>query len=123
MPYNRLTAKRKWTISEMKKYHKFCGWDTLQRLIDAVDFGLKGPSGEILVHNDLERRRGRALIATVFETGARISEIIGQEDGDLQGLKVEDVKVTEDFVNVIFQVAKRYRKRRKVRSGIEKEGR
>jgi len=107
--------KRRWTIEMMKVYRKFCGWDTLRRLIDAADIGLRGPSGEILIHDEWERDQARGLIATVFETGARISEIIGQsKPGGLSGLRCRDVMVRGDAVNVIFMIAKRYRKKKKV---------
>jgi len=115
LPYVRGKAKKRWTVEMMKVYRKFCGWDTLKKLIQAIDYDLRGPSGEILVHNDLERDEARAMIATTFETGARICEVIGQDKrGGLEGLRCSDITVSGDKVNVIFNLEKQYRKKMKV---------
>jgi hypothetical protein len=97
----------------MKVYRKFCGWDLLERLIEAVDFDLHGPCGEVLVHDEREKEEARAMIATTFECGARICEVIGQPGG-FEGLRCSDITVSGDRVNVIFNVEKRYRKKLKV---------
>ena len=110
MPYNRERAKKRWSVELMKVYRQFCGWSTLQKLVDAVEVGLKGPKGEVLIHDERERDEARAMIATVFETGARICEVIGQGE-HFPGLKCKDIIVLEDRVNVIFNIEKRYRKK------------
>jgi len=116
MPYIREKAKKKWTISKMKIYRDFCGWETLLELIDAIDIGLKGLSGEYLIKDEIDRLQGRALIATIFETGARISEVIGQNKPEgLIGLRTNDIRVGDVLINVILQLAKRYRKIMKVK--------
>lgn len=115
MPYIREFAKKRWTVEMMKVYRRFCGWETLKELINAVDIGLRGPSDEILIHNELEREEARAMIATTFETGARICEVIGQNKlGGIEGLRCSDISVSGDAVNVIFNIEKRYRKTQKV---------
>jgi len=115
MPYNKDTAKERWTIEKMKDYRKFCGWDTLREIVDAVDIDLKGPSGEILIHNDLERDEGRAMVATVFETGSRICETIGQgEDTGFDGMLCSDFNIGFDRVITTFKIEKRYTKLRRV---------
>jgi len=113
MPYVRETAKKRWTVEMMKVYRKFCGWDLLERLIEAVDFDLRGPCGEVLVHDEQEREEARAMIATTFECGARICEVIGQPGG-FEGLRCSDITVLGDRVNTVFNVEKRYRKELKV---------
>jgi hypothetical protein len=112
MPYNKWVAKRRWTVGMMKVYRRFCGWETLLRLVDAVDFDLRGFSGERLIHDEVERDMARALIATVFECGARICEVIG--GSSVPGLRAGDVTVLGDRVQVVFNIEKRYRKRQKV---------
>ena len=101
MPYVRGKAKKRWTVAMMKVYRRFCGWDTLLRLVMAVDFDLRGPSGERLIRDEVERDMGRALIAAVFLCGARIGEGLG--------LRAGDVNVLGDRVQVVFNVEKRYR--------------
>lgn len=97
----------------MKRYRKFCGWDTLLKLIEQVQIGMKGYARQILIHNERELQQGRALIATIFETGARIGEVIGGPN--IEGLHVKDFhRITDREVNVIFTIEKRYRKIRKV---------
>jgi hypothetical protein len=112
MPYNKWVAKRRWTVGMMKVYRRFCGWETLLRLVDAVDFDLRGFSGERLIHDEVERDMARALIATVFECGARICEVIG--GSSVPGLRAGDVTVLGDRVQVVFNIEKRYRKRQRV---------
>jgi len=115
MPYIKGLAKKRWTVKMMKVYRKFCGWDTLKDLINAVEIGLRGYSREILIHDEVERKEARAMIATVFETGARICEVIGQnKPGGIEGLKCNDISVIGDRVNVIFNIEKRYVKKQKV---------
>jgi len=115
MPYVKELAKRRWTVKMMKVYRRFCGWDTLKALIDAVEVGLRGPVGEILIHDEVEMREARAMIATIFETGARVCEVIGQEKPDgIEGLKCNDISVVGNRVNVVFNIEKRYRKKKKV---------
>jgi len=112
VPYVRETAKRRWTVEMMKVYRKFCGWDVLERLIAVVRVGVRGPSGEILVRDEREKEGAGAMIATLFETGARISEVIGQDrDDGIPGLRPRDFSVRGDRVNVIFEIGKRYRKK------------
>ncbi len=107
--------KKRWTISMMKRYRKFCGWDRLKELMNAVEIGMRGPSNEILIHNDLERREAQAAIATIFETGARVCEVLGQgKEGECPGIKASDIEERGDWVVVRFELEKRYKKIGKV---------
>ena len=106
MVYIKEKAKPRWTIKLMKVYRQFCGWDTLLDLIGMVRVGLKGWNGETLIHDEVEENEGRALIATTFETGARIQEALQ--------MRVRDFRFEEDRVYAIFNIVKRYRKERRV---------
>jgi integrase len=112
MPYQKTVAKKRWTISKMKDYKKFCGWDTLQRLIDNVKVGMKGKLGETLVKDEQECEEARAIIATTFETGARIAEVLGQDSGELEGLKVSSFDLVGNVKGIVvaFDIAKRWEK-------------
>lgn len=107
--------KQRWTISMMKKYRKFCGWDKLNDLIWAVEIGMRGPSKEILVHDEWEQREAQAAIATIFETGARSCEVLGQyEKGEINGLKASDFEEKDDLLIVTLELEKRYGKTKTV---------
>lgn len=103
--------KKRWTISMMKRYRKFCGWNRLKELMDAMEIGIKGPSGEILLHNEFEMEEARAATATTFETGSRICETLGQgKEGECPGLTTSDIEVVGDWVVARFELEKRYKK-------------
>lgn len=103
---------KRWTIDKMKEYRKFCGWDFLERLIDHIDYDLRGPSKETLVHDEEEQKELRALTAITFETGARIGEAIGSDEHHhIPGMAKEDFDLSrKEYVTAIFEIEKSYKK-------------
>jgi integrase len=73
---------------------------------------LRGPLQEILIHNENEKQQAQAMVATIFETGARIGEVIGHRRFilDFPGLKCKDIKSSQDAIAVVFSIEKRYDK-------------
>jgi hypothetical protein len=51
MPCDKETAKERWVIDNMKEYRRFCGWKTMEDMMNAVNYDLRGPMNEMLVHN------------------------------------------------------------------------
>ena len=109
LPYNPVGAKKRWNISFMQKYRKFCGWQTLLDMIKGLDFDVLGPQGEKLFHTQEDLDQAAGLIATVFQTGCRICEAIGQTRPDgTRGMKPTDFTILEDRVTFVFEIEKRY---------------
>jgi integrase len=80
-------------------------------MINSIEVYFIGKYNETLIFNESERDEARALMATIFETGARVSEVLGQPTpGGLDGLRCRDINIGENMVNVVFNIAKRYRK-------------
>ncbi|MBU0906734.1 MAG: hypothetical protein KKE05_01100 [Nanoarchaeota archaeon] len=111
MPYNSETAKKRWNISQMQIARKFCGWETLKKMMKSCNENLRGPHNEKLLNTPEQMDEAEGLIATVFQTGCRICEAIGQKriDGTM-GMKPTDFSVFEDRVAFVFEIEKRYTK-------------
>ena len=98
--------KQRWTISKIKEARGFMGWSKLIQIVKAVDVGLRDEYNHVLISNDMEKAEGRALVATLFETGGRVSEVLR--------LRPKDFKSDDNFVYVTLQLAKRFVKVGKV---------
>lgn len=111
--------KKRWTVNEMKKYGDFCGFDLLQAMIDELKVGMQGYyNNSTVIRDGKDLEEFRALIATAFETGARIGEAVGKgwanseknsiEQRKVEGLLSENFTVNIDEIIVKFQIEKRY---------------
>jgi len=107
-----MMRKKRWNVTRMLEYGKFCGWGVLKHLVEAVEIGLRDPlpsQNHVLIKDAYEKAEARALIATTFETGARISEVLR-----LTPRSFQVVSSPEEAVVVTLTLSKRYRKKSRV---------
>ena len=104
---------KKWTVDKMKEYGDFCGFDTLRQLMNNIEINMKGKSDAVLIKNKKEKEEARALVATIFETGARIREITGQKEDRkrIPGLHYGDIVLpSADWIEVTLRTEKSFDK-------------
>lgn len=77
--------------SVLRDVNQFCGWDILNKIIGEIDNTNYGRQVTLL------RKRDKALVATLFETGGRISEVLALEKRNFQILP-ERILVTAMIV-------------------------
>lgn len=111
---------KRWKIEKIKRirrsYNEGEIAQDIQDLLNQVVIGLKGPMDETLIKHEIEREEARNAIRTIFITGARVCEILGQgkEDG-VPGLMKDDITFDEKN-NPIFtiELEKKYEAKNKV---------